>query len=480
MENNFEYQVVSLKNEISKIVNSVEMTKCNRAKLTFNPQIPKNLNEKFFEIVDKVSFNLMKDKDNFYGYFLFQMDRQISFNISSASGISFKKAKYIIYFNPLIFLELNLKQMETTIKHEIHHIISFHLIRAKELKKKYSSLAIDLAMDVVVNEYLDNLPPYSITINYVNNKYSLNLKPYNTFEYYVDNIQKEIELLDENKKGELIDGEDKNINVNDNNYIQGDYVKTKFEIENSHNIWFEDTNADENTLMDFTKKYIDNARKGTIPIYIENMISNFKSVKGELPWNIYLKKLMGTVPCDKKKTITRFSRRQPNRLDLRGEIINHKAKVLVAIDLSGSISDEEFKQAIREVLSIVRNYNNEITIIECDKEIKSVYNVRSIKEVKKRSAYGGGTRYTPVFEYANSNRINLLIYFTDGKGEDTLGVIPKNYKVLWVISGRGDKLSLKEPYGTVKKLKEINVKEDIDLKDIKTDGYSMNNQEPIF
>ena len=61
-----------------------------------------------------------------------------------------------------------------------------------------------------------------------------------------------------------------------------------------------------------------------------------------------------------------------------------------------------------------------------------------------------------MFEYAN-NRKNLiyLVYFTDGKGEDRLEVIPRGYKVLWVISGRGDKLSLKNPYGAVKKLSKV-------------------------
>ena len=32
----------------------------------------------------------------------------------------------------------------------------------------------------------------------------------------------------------------------------------------------------------------------------------------------------------------------------------------------------------------------------------------------------------------------MLIYFTDGKGETELKVKPKGYKVLWVISGKGD------------------------------------------
>ena len=33
------------------------------------------------------------------------------------------------------------------------------------------------------------------------------------------------------------------------------------------------------------------------------------------------------------------------------------------------------------------------------------------------------------------------------KGESRLSVVPRGYKVLWVMSGRGDKLSVKEPYG---------------------------------
>ena len=94
-----------------------------------------------------------------------------------------------------------------------------------------------------------------------------------------------------------------------------------------------------------------------------------------------LKKLMGTVESNKKKTITRRNRRQPNRLDLRGEIRNHKSEIAVAIDISGSISNEDFKQAIKEVLSIVKNYNHEITIIECDKEVKRVYKAKSVRDI---------------------------------------------------------------------------------------------------
>ena len=467
MESNFEKLKKELYNNANKIVSSAAMFKALREKEKLQLDIPKDFEEEFFKLIDKVNLSLMEEKDNFYGYFLFQMGREIRFDISTPTGINFKGAKYVIYFNPIIFLQLNIKQMESTIKHEIHHVLSMRLIRAKELKGKFSTLAINLAMDIVVNQYLNNLPPYAITLKGVNLKYELNLEPYNTFEYYAENIQNVLNVLEEDDEGE----EDDSWGEEDNG----------FDPETTHDLWDEYDDIDEKMLKDFTEKFISNAEKGVIPVYLEGMIATLRKSKGELPWNLYLKKLMGTVESNKKKTITRRNRRQPNRLDLRGELRNHKAEIAVAIDISGSISDEEFKQAIKEVLAIVKNYNHEITIIECDKEVKRAYKAKNINDIKERCSSGGGTRFTPVFEYANSKNINLLIYFTDGKGEDRLQIKPRGYKVLWVISGRGDKLSLKEPYGAIKKLSKVEVKDSIvDMKDVRSDGYSMNNQEPIF
>lgn len=467
MEGNFESIKNVLYNEASELVNSSAMFKALRAKEKIDVDIPKEFAEKFFKIIDKVNLSLMEDKENFYGYFLFQMGREIRFDITSATSINFKEAKYVMYFNPIIFLELNMEQMQSTIKHEILHVLSQHLIRLKDFKDKYSTLALNLAMDVVVNQCLDCLCPYSITLEYINNKYNLNLEKFKTFEYYLEKIQTELDLQEENDEGEIVDN-------NEN-------VAVDFDAEKTHDIWEECIEIDEKTLRDFTEKFADNAKKGSVPTYIENMIKSLKNSKGELPWNLYLKKLMGTIEANKKKTITRRNRRQPNRLDLRGELRGHKAEIAVAIDISGSISDEEFKQAIKEVLTIVKSHNQEITIIECDKEIKRTYKVKSPKDIKERVASGGGTKFLPVFEYANNKKINLLIYFTDGKGEEKLEIKPRGYKTLWVISGRGEKLSLQEHFGVVKKLSKVEIKQDvIDMSDVRSDGYSMNNQAPIL
>lgn len=360
MENYFDKQAKELYDKASEIINTHSMLKANRANEKFDIDIPQDFKYEFFSLVDKVNLSLMEEEDNFYGYFLFQMLREIRFDISSPTGVNFKGAKYVIYFNPIIFLTLDIKQMETTIKHEIHHILSMHLMRAKELKGKYSTLAINMAMDIVVNKFLNNLPPYATTLEWVNLKYSLKLEPYEPFEYYVEKIQTELDLMEVDEDGEE-DDSDK----------YGD-IEIDYSPERTHDIWDESNEIDENTLREFTEKFINSSQKGKVPAYLESMISSLKNSKSELPWNLYLNRMMGTVENNKKKTITRRNRRQPNRLDLRGELRSHKAEIAVALDISGSISDEEFKQAIKEVLSIVKNYNHEIIIIECDNEIRRV------------------------------------------------------------------------------------------------------------
>lgn len=462
----FENQVKTLYDNAYLIIN--QFLKEKRQDEHARIRIPEDFKSEFLQLVDKVSLSLLEDKDNFYGYFLLQMSRELRFDISSPTAVNFKEAKYVVYFNPIIFLTLTLKQMESAIKHELLHIVSMHLSRAKELQSSYSTMAINIAMDIVVNTYLNHLPPYATTLEWVNLNYSLKLLPFEPFEYYVEQIQTALDLL------EVVEDETENDSKADEKLV------TAYDPEKTHDIWEDSSEIEEQTLREFTEKFIEASQKGPIPNYLESILTSLRNSKSELPWNLYLKRLMGTVESKQKKTITRRNRRQPDRTDLRGQLRSHKAKIAIALDISGSISDEEFNQALKEVLSIVKNYNTEITLIECDNEIRRVYQVKSVRDIKARSPQRGGTRFTPVFEYANTRKFNLLVYFTDGKGENKLLSIPRGYQTLWVISGRGDRLSLEKSYGVVKKLTTIELNDNsLDISDVEKGGYSMNNQERI-
>ncbi len=461
METTFERQRDLLLIQTRKLARTFHKTSHLASK--FEVTMPEDFERNFFALIDSVNLRLMEDRDNFYGYFVFQMARELRFDVNGPTAVNFKRAQYVLSFNPLLFLELNLKQMEACIKHEILHILSLHLVRAKALKERYSPLVINIAMDLVVNKYLDHLPPYAVTLDEVNKNYNLNLEPFAPFEYYADKLQTVLPLQ----------APEDNV-FNKNNEV----LATAFSALTTHDLWMESSNLEEQTLQEFTKKAATVAEKGELPSYIKNLISTLKNSNSELPWYLYLKRLMGTVESNRKKTVTRRSRRQPERLDLRGELRSHKANVVVAIDISGSISKEEFHQALKEVLGIVKNYNNQITVLECDNEIRREYTVKTIKDIKDRISARGSTKFNPVFEYANKNKVNLLIYFTDGKGEAHLKALPRGYHVLWVITGKGEKLSLKQPYGTVKRLSNVEIKDTIlDQLDVKSGGFSMQFQE---
>ena len=150
------------------------------------------------------------------------------------------------------------------------------------------------------------------------------------------------------------------------------------------------------------------------------------------------------------------------------------------MDVSGSISDEEFQKAMKEVLALVRTYKQSITVIECDNRIRRTYKVRAVQDIQERFKEKGGTAYSPVIELANKEKFDLLVYFTDGQGEEKLKVEPRGYKILWVLSGDGEKLSLGNKYGPVKRLQPIKKASTLlDSYDVEHGGFSMNHQEEM-
>ena len=374
----------------------------------------------------------MEDKDNFFGYFLFQMTKSIRFDLASPTGVNFKGTRYQIHFNPLIFLTLSPEQMESTIKHEILHVVSLHLIRAKELRENYSKQAITFAMDVVVNTYLDHLPPFSTTLEWVNTNFSLLLKPFESLEYYVDKIQTALDLRTENK------------NLPEPESDSDETVAVSYNPVTTHDLWDESDEIDDETLREFTEKYVDASSKGDLSNYLESMIKALKDNKDGLPWHWYLKKLVAPSPAVGNGHPCAATAASRTASTCPAAAL-HTAKIIVALDISGSITDAEFRQAVSEVLQLVRCYDHEIIVVECDDQIRRTYHVRDLEDVKGRLDIRGGTAYTPVFDFANTQNIDLLVYFTDGKGEEPLQTAPHGYKVLWVLSGHGESYPYRNP-----------------------------------
>lgn len=395
----------------------------------------------FNNIIEKCILSLMEGEDNFFGLFMIQVKRELSISIKYPISTQATLSHFIMYFNPISLLDYSFEEMKALIKHEIYHIMYGHLSRAKSLQMKYGKTAVNLAMDISVNQYIKNLPPWSAKLDNVRLAYNVELKEEETMEAYAEHIYKALKDI----KSKNLDRD-----MKDN--------KDLFDFEDIHDTWdFNEQNISEDNIKELTNKTAKNANKSSLsPKGLEELLKGIDVIP-EISWKDYLKRILPSMPYGKRKTITRKDRRQPNRLDLRGTLRNHVAQIIVAIDISGSITDKEIEQVMVEILGIVKNHEAEITVIECDDKIRRVYKINSKKDLKERLDKRGGTAFSPVFEYVNrkSLRNHLVIYFTDGMGEKELSVKPINYKTLWVLTGKGEKLSLEKPYGEIKRLKDV-------------------------
>jgi predicted metal-dependent peptidase len=199
---------------------------------------------------------------------------------------------------------------------------------------------------------------------------------------------------------------------------------------------FEKSHKDlmESQLAHQLKDCADNLKsRGSIPGELASLINELCKIKEQVfNWKAYFRRFMGA----SFNIYTKKSFRAPsNRFeDAAGLKIKKKHHILVAIDTSGSVSDEELLDFFSEIHHIWKT-GCSVEIIECDARIHRsyIYNGKFDGKITGR----GGTCFNPVIEYYNnnSNKYTVLIYFTDGYGEDPIK--KPNKRAMWVITSTG-------------------------------------------
>ena len=229
-------------------------------------ELPPSLKDAFFSFISHLSLTLMEDEDNFFGYFFFQMGKELDLALRAPTGVTFRGTKYILFFQPFLFLEQTPEQMLSSIRHEILHIVFRHLLRARDLRGSYSKLALNLAMDAIVNTYLDPVPADGVTIERINGQYQLYLTPYDTLENYAEQIQRGIDWK-------------KKSNTTTTDQVT-DSDKPQFDPAHAHDLWERADAADPQTMVKFTEKYLDDADKGGLPSHLSSAIRHKKRKSG--------------------------------------------------------------------------------------------------------------------------------------------------------------------------------------------------------
>ena len=158
----------------------------------------------------------------------------------------------------------------------------------------------------------------------------------------------------------------------------------------------------------------------------------------QLPWRMLLARYMSASSRDD------YSYMRPSRRE--GEAIfpslrSSQIDVVVVLDTSGSIRKQEMQEFVSEIDAIKGQVRARITLLACDAQLSPagpwVFEPWEAFELPSDIRGGGGTRFTPAFEWAQQSGSipDLLIYFTDAEGEFP-GLEPR-FPVIWLVKGRG-------------------------------------------
>ena len=451
---------------------------------SFDPLLDE-VHSDFLEFMELCKLFLISERDSYYGYFLMNMQFSVNFGANSIAGIKLNTFPPVFESNPLLLCKFKLKEILYVICHEIDHIVLNHpaeMVKANPSKDEQTFYEFNLAADASVNDRIDHEikaenraflahPDGVITSKVLAKMYEIkHLLFMENYAYYFGMISGKKQKNAENAPGNGQDSMMQQQNRQDgteqgDSSVSGQQSEDGDEIVTAANCgeltdhnWeagddAEDAQAVVREFVNAAVDMMNEESRGLMPAHFMSQVEliNKPTV---LSWQAILKKYIGTISANKRKTRMRLNRRQPERFDLSGRVDDKVLKIAVAIDTSGSVDDHMIAQIFNEIFAILAKRTHEITVIECDAQIQRVYRAKNAGEIQKKVAGRGGTMFTPAIEYINNDkyfRDALLIYFTDGFGEREIPK-PKTYRNLWVVFDDERHLSVKEPYGVVLKL----------------------------
>ncbi len=354
--------------------------------------------KKTFDIRDSIR-ELLK-KSPLLGFIVVKM-KPIESTLDEGAGAGITR-DCTMFYNTKFFNKLQPKQRSAVLEHEARHIAHRHFDRLTNVK--HPAIAM-IAKEVSINQYIEDIPKGCLKPETfgLSNGYSLE-------EYYQM-------LVDKAEKQNVAGGKNAS-----NNPLKGDIKDTPRNSTKPESV-YKEARSYAKSIGD---KSCDEFEK------IEPIPTN---------WKMTMRKMAGTQPISTKvrKTYMRPSKRYPNSPGLRKVL--GLGKLLIGLDTSGSMGKDELG-IIWDAIKKARRRCSEVTLIQCDTEVKDITKIRRGDDalcVKGR----GGTELTPIVTKARELGFpkTPLVVFTDGE----VYRYPKNLKnSLWVFTQKNTYLEFKK------------------------------------
>ena len=357
--------------------------------------------------------------------------------------IPFRCGRMRIEYNPELLEKMDGKQIADLLKIEVVRIILKHPYQRMPVCPNFAALA--LASDITIQDSTikDSASFFSSPKTKLRSPADFDLPNGLCYEeYYAKLLNKLREQLKdfsltlmENSEAEDSDAEDSKAVLQNGEAAEDDEESDENGFMASFQtaeLWEENDEAAETVNAEIEKAQTSNSW-GSISGDLKQIIE--ASLVIQMDYRRMLSMFRASILSSKRKP----TRMKPNRrygFSYMGSQSDFTTGLLVAVDTSGSISDEALKQFFSIVNRFFKYGIKTIDVIQFDAELKE--EVLSLKKAKSKVEITGrgGTDFQPAIDYYEKHKMyDGLIVFTDGYAE-----IPKlsgySAKILWVLTSR--------------------------------------------
>jgi len=344
------------------------------------------------------------------------------------------------YYNVGFVNDLSVTEAEFGFAHEVLHNVFDHMGRRESRDPQLSNIAADYAVNqILVDEKIGTVPK-KIRI-FQENKY----RGWSYEEIY-EEIEKKAIKIDMNTLGELLD---EHLDGDDDSDGSGDGDDDKDGKGGRPKLTAEEKKKIKDEIKEAMISAMQNTEAGRMPAGIARLIKDFTEPK--MDWREMLRMNIQSI------IKSNFSFSRPNRKSqhsgavLPGLMNEDTVDVSVAIDMSGSISDEMAKDFLSEVKGIMDEYKDfklDLWTFDTDVYGYAKFTGDTADEIMEYKCQGGGgTDFDVNFEFMKNQQIEpkKFIMFTDGYPCGSWG--DEDYcDTLFIIHGNE---AIKPPFGQV-------------------------------
>ena len=312
-----------------------------------------------------------------------------------------------VSLNPRFMDSLRPSERAAILAHELLHILHMHAMRLK----KYDHLIANIAADAKVNCALDQggfvLPEGAITCKTIQDVFGISKSwcENASAEELAEALSKMIDKatgLDVNADIVFSDGSDTDVGGGGNDGKGDGKVINDGDINESTS----DDELRSKVVQVLMAAKVAGVGKGDYDRLIDEL------TKSKADWRRVLKAWLMRYGNKVRLTWTRENRKLD---DVPGKERFGKGKLVVIVDVSGSVSEDELRQFISEVYAIA-SLRHSLTLITFDDGVRDVIDIKRPDDIKRlRLKGGGGTRIKEALELVKRkyNKADAIIILSD-------------------------------------------------------------------